>query len=45
MNATGKTREMTCAGRALRFCNQKSRDWTRLYEYDHNGSTDRKSVV
>ena len=39
MNATGKTREMTCAGRALRFCNQKSRDWTRLYEYDHNGST------
>ena len=37
MDLTGKTCEMTCAGRTLRFCNQKSRDWTHLYEYDHNG--------
>ena len=39
MDLTGKTKEMTCLGRALRFCNQKSRDWTHPYEYDHNGST------
>ena len=39
MELTGKTHEMTCLGRTLRFCNQKSRDWTHLYEYEHNGST------
>ena len=39
MEMTGKTKEMTCLGRALRFCNQKSRDWTHPYEYEHNGST------
>ena len=39
MDLTGKTCEMTCAGRTLRFCNQKSRDWTHPYEYEHNGST------
>ena len=39
MNITGMTKGMNCFGRTLRFCNQKSRDWTRLYEYDHNGST------
>ena len=39
MELTGKTKEMNCLGHALRFCNQKSRDWTHLYEYDHNGST------
>ena len=39
MELTGKTHEMNCMGRALRFCNQKSRDWTHLYEYEHNGST------
>ena len=39
MELTGKTRLMNYEGRTLRFCNQKSRDWTHLYEYDHNGST------
>ena len=39
MELTGKTREITFAGRTLRLCNQKSRDWTHLSEYDHNGST------
>ena len=39
MELTGKTHEMTCLGRTLRFCNQKSRDWTHPYEYEHNGST------
>ena len=38
MNITGMTKEMNCFGRTLRFCNQKSRDWTHLYEYEGNGS-------
>ena len=38
MEITGKTQIMTCAGCTLRFCNQKSLDWTHLYEYEHNGS-------
>ena len=39
MKLTEKTREMNCLGRSLRFCNQKSRDWTYPYEYEHNGGT------
>ena len=39
MELTGKTRLMNYEGRTLRFCNQKSRDWTHPYEYEHNGST------
>ena len=39
MDLTGKTQLMTVEGRVLRFCNQKSLDWTHLYEYEHNGST------
>ena len=39
MTYTGKTMEMTCFGRTLRFCNQKSDDWTHLYEYEHGGET------
>lgn len=38
MNITGMTKEMNCFGRTLRFCNQKSREWTHLYEYEGNGS-------
>lgn len=39
MKPTGKTKEITCGARTLRFCNQRSRDWTHLYEYERNGST------
>ena len=39
MTYTGKTMDMTCFGRTLRFCNQKSSDWTHLYEYEHGGET------
>lgn len=39
MEITGKTQLLEFEGRTLRFCNQKSRDWTHLYEYAHNGST------
>ena len=39
MMLTGKTREMNCLGRTMRFCNQKSLDWTHPYEYEHNGAT------
>lgn len=38
MEITGKTCEMRCMGRSLRFCNQKSLDWTHIYEYAGNGS-------
>ncbi len=30
MELTGKTREITCAERTLRLCNQKGRDWSQL---------------
>ena len=39
MKITGKTREIVYEGRSLCCCNQKSRDWTHLYEYQGNGST------
>lgn len=39
MPYTEKTCMMNCLGRTLRFCNQKSRDWTHPYEYEHNGGT------
>lgn len=39
MPYTEKTCLMNCLGRTLRFCNQKSRDWTHPYEYEHNGGT------
>lgn len=38
MELTGKTQEMNYEGRSLRLCNQKSREWTHPYEYEHNGS-------
>ena len=38
MKYTEKTCLLNCLGRTLRFCNQKSRDWTHPYEYEHNGS-------
>ena len=34
---TSKTREIAFEGRLLRFCNQKSDDWTHPYEYQNNG--------
>ncbi len=39
MQYTEKTCLMNCLGRTIRFCNQKSRDWTHPYEYEHNGGT------
>lgn len=41
MNGTisAKEREVDVYGKAYRFLNQRSADWTHLYEYDHNGST------
>lgn len=36
---TGKSCQLTVLGRDITFHNQRSFDWTHLYEYDHNGST------
>ena len=38
MTITPMTREIACEGRLLSLCNQKSEDWTHLYEYQGNGS-------
>ena len=37
MNITGMTREFDVAGRKLLFFNQKSPDWTHIYEYQGDG--------
>jgi len=39
MEYTARTCEITCGNRTLRFCNQKSREWTHPYEYERDGST------
>lgn len=39
MEFTGKIQEMTCNGKTIRYCNQRSREWTHLYEYQNCGST------
>lgn len=36
---TGKSTQFTVLGREITYFNQRSRDWTHLYEYDGNGST------
>ena len=38
MKYTEKTCLLNCLGRTLRFCNQKSREWTHPYEYENNGA-------
>ena len=36
---TGKRTTFTLLGREIAFFNQRSRDWTHLYQWDNNGST------
>ena len=36
---TGKRTVFTLLGREMAFFNQRSRDWTHLYQWDNNGST------
>lgn len=38
MKYTEKTCLLNCLGRTLRYCNQKSREWTHPYEYENNGA-------
>ena len=39
MNVTGKYIAVEYGGIQYRLCNQRCRDWTHPYEYNHNGST------
>ena len=36
---TSRRTEIEVLGRKIAFCNQHSRDWTHLYQYENNGST------
>ena len=36
---TGKRKTFDLLGRSIAFFNQRSRDWTHLYQWDNNGST------
>lgn len=36
---TGRRTEIEVLGRKIAFFNQRSRDWTHLYQYENNGST------
>ena len=36
---TGKRTTLTLLGREIAFFNQRSRDWTHLYQWENNGST------